>query len=317
MTAPATWQVETISSPALTLEILPGMGASILNLRAASGRPVMRPVALESVQTSSQCACFTLLPYSNRIRDARFEFAGQTVQLRPNTKDGLAQHGDVRNRPWTVTRASDSHLICDFDSRDVPDLNWPWAFAGRVEYRLHGPHLDISVTLTNLDSRPMPAAEMPAGLGLHPYFARLQDGLDPLLSFDAALTYDTGERQLPSGGARPLHPAEDFRVPHEVGPQTIDRVYTSWDGIARLDWQPHPDSDQTVPHRALILTADNVFSHLVVFTAPDGSLALEPVSHATDAFNLAAQGIGGTDMKTLLPGQSLAGAVRVTVEGEW
>ena len=94
-------------------------------------------------------------------------------------------------------------------------------------------------------------------------------------------------------------------------------MYTSWDGIARLDWQPHTGSDQIVPHRALILTADNVFSHLVVFTAPDGSLALEPVSHATDAFNLAAQGIGGTDMKTLLPGQSLAGAVRVTVEGEW
>lgn len=312
MTASTAWQVETISSPALTLEILPGMGASILNLRAASGRPVMRPVALEQVQTSSQCACFTLLPYSNRIRDAHFEFAGQDVQLRPNTKDGLVQHGDVRNRPWTVTRASDSHLICDFDSRDVTDLNWPWAFSGRVEYRLHGPHLDISVTLTNQDARPLPTAEMPAGLGLHPYFARLHDGLDPLLTFGGALTYDTDGRNLPLGGARPVHPDEDYRISRGVGAQTIDRVYTSWDGIARLDWQPEEGNP-----RALILTADNVFSHLVVFTAPDGSLALEPVSHATDAFNLAAQGIGGTDMKTLLPGQSLAGAVRITVEGEW
>lgn len=312
MTAPAAWQVQTISSPALTLEILPDVGASILNLRAASGRPVMRRVALEAVQTSSQSACFALLPYSNRIRDARFEFAGQTVQLRPNTKDGLSQHGDVRNRPWTVTRASDSHLICNFDSRDVADLNWPWAFTGRMEYRLHGPHLDISVTLTNVDSRPVAASEMPAGMGLHPYFARSQDGLEPLLTFDAALTYDTDERHLPTSGARPVQPAEDFRTPTAVGTRTLDRVYTSWDGIARLDWLP-----ESSPHRALILTADNVFSHLVVFTAPDGSLALEPVSHATDAFNLAAQGISGTDMKTLQPGQSLAGAVRITVEGEW
>lgn len=312
MTAPQPWQVQTISSPALTLDILPDMGASILSLRAASGRPVMRRVTLADVQTSSQCACFTLLPYSNRIRDARFEFAGQTVQLKPNTKDGLSQHGDVRNRPWTVTRASGSHLVCEFDSCDVADVNWPWAFTGRVEYRLHGPHLDISVTLTNVDSRPMPAAEMPAGMGLHPYFARLQDGQDPRLTFDAALTYDTDARHLPTGGARPVQPAEDFRTPAVVGTQTLDRVYTAWDGIARLNWQP-----QSGPRRALILTADNVFSHLVVFTAPDGSLALEPVSHATDAFNLAAQGIGGTDMKTLQPGQSLAGAVRVTVEGEW
>jgi aldose 1-epimerase len=55
----------------------------------------------------------------------------------------------------------------------------------------------------------------------------------------------------------------------------------------------------------------------VVFTAPDGSLALEPVSHATDAFNLAAQGMAGVDSRTLSPGQSLAGTVRVTLEGDW
>jgi aldose 1-epimerase len=154
-------------------------------------------------------------------------------------------------------------------------------------------------------------------MGLHPYFARIQDGQDPLLTFDAALTYDTDARNLPVGGARPVQPTEAFRTPAAVGTQTLDRVYTAWDGIARLDWQPPIGQLGGNSQRALILTADNVFSHLVVFTAPDGSLALEPVSHATDAFNLAAQGIGGTDIKTLQPGQSLAGAARITVEGEW
>lgn len=291
----------------MTLEVLPELGASVLNLRAASGRPVLRPVAVEDVQTSSQCASFVLLPYSNRIRDARFTFEGQAVQLQPNTRDGLAQHGDVRNRPWTVLRASDSHLICTFDSRDFADMNWPWAFTAQVEYRLHGLHLDTTVTLTNADLR-----DMPAGMGLHPYFERLQDGTDPTLTFDAPLTYDTDGRSLALGGAREVRPQEDYRTPTRTGTRQIDRTFTAWDGIVRLDW-----SAEGRPARAVVQTADNVYSHLVVFTAPDGSLALEPVSHATDAFNLAAQDVAGVDLRVLTPGQSLAGTARITLEGQW
>ncbi|GHF46213.1 aldose 1-epimerase [Deinococcus metalli] len=302
MTPGHSWRVETISSGALTLEVLPEVGASILNLRAASGRPVMRPVKLADVQTSSQCASFTLLPFSNRVRDARFAFGGTEHQLKVTTKDGLTQHGDVRNRPWTVTRVSDAGLRCDFDSRAFPDINWPWAFTARVEYTLHGPHLDTSVTLTNADTTPMPA-----GMGLHPYFTRRDGATDPTVTFDAALAYDTDDRALPLGAARTLRPDEDYRVPAPVGERTIDRTYTAWDGVAHLDWGG----------RGLTLTADSAFSHLVVFTAPDGSLALEPTSHATDAFNLAARGVGGVDMRVLAPGQSLAGAVRLTLEGRW
>jgi aldose 1-epimerase len=294
--------VETISSGALTLDILPELGASVLGLRAASGRPVLRRVAPADVQTSSQCASFTLLPFSNRIRDARFSFGGAAHQLRVTTQDGLTQHGDVRNRPWGVERVSDMHLRADFDSRAFPDINWPWAFTARVEYVLHGPHLDTSVTLTNAD-----AAAMPAGMGLHPYFARDDGTADPTLTFGAALTYDTDGRSLPTGAARPLNPDEDYRRPAPIGNRSIDRTYTAWDGVAHLDWGG----------RGLTVTADSVFSHLVVFSAPDGSLALEPTTHATDAFNLAARGVGGVDMRVLAPGQSLAGAVRFTLEGRW
>ncbi|MDL2342640.1 aldose 1-epimerase [Deinococcus sp. MIMF12] len=297
----------TIAGQALTLEVLPALGASVLGLRAASGRPVLRVVDPARVETSSQSACFVMLPYANRIAGARFPFGGEEVQLRPTTKDGLAQHGDVRNRPWRVERVTDAHLRATFDSRDFlgtdgPGMNWPWVFTALVEYRLHGPHLDTTVSLTNADSR-----EMPAGMGLHPYLARMHGGVDPTLTFDAALTYDTDGQMLPTGPARPLRPEEDFRVPTAIGERTFDRVYTAWDGVLRLDWGT----------RALVLTADPVYSHLTVFTAPDGSLALEPVSHATNALNLAAQGVGGTDLKTLVPGQTLAGTVRLTLEGEW
>lgn len=293
--------IETIGSTGLELEVLPELGASVLNLRSTSGRSIFRKVGISAVSRSSDCASFSLIPYSNRIRQARFLFAGQEIGLQP-TKGAHAQHGDVRNRPWQVIRTTDSHLICTFDSRHFADMNWSWPFTARVEYRLVGGQFDTTVILTNVGTEPMPA-----GIGLHPYFARLDAGTDPLLSFDALLTYDNDAEQLPTAEARPITPAEDFRSPRAVGDQSLDRVYTAWDGIARLDWGT----------RSLTLTADNVYSHLVVYTAPDGSLALEPVSHATDAFNLAAQGVGGVDMRVLLPGQTLAGTVRLTLEGQW
>lgn len=291
-----------LASGALTLDIVPALGASVLNLRAASGRPVLREVDPAQVRTSSDCASFLLLPFSNRVRGAHFVFGGREVQLRVTTKDGLTQHGDVRNRPWQVRERSEAHLVCDFDSRAYGDMNWPWAFTAQVEYRLHGPHLDTSVTLTNADTQPMPA-----GAGLHPYFARWHGEQDPTLQLGAELTYDTDERSLPSHEARPVRPEEDYRRPVPLGDRRPDQVYTAWDGVARLGWGA----------RGLTLSADNVFSHAVLFAAPDGSLALEPVSHATDALNLAAQGIAGVDLRVLAPGQSLAGAVRLTLDGRW
>ncbi|GGQ96832.1 aldose 1-epimerase [Deinococcus ruber] len=301
-------QPVSIHNEHLSLEILPELGASVLNLSAASGRPVLRHVELNTVKTSSQCASFTLLPYSNRIRDARFSFEGREVQLRPTPGGSSIQHGDVRNRPWQVQRVSDTHLSCDFDSRTFSDVNWPWAFTARVEYLLHGPHLDISVMLTNTDTSPMPA-----GMGLHPYFARYDGDTDPALSFQAGGVYVADASSIPSAAAVPIPPELDFSLPRAVGAQALDQVYASWDGVARLSW----NAGTAQPERALTITADSVYSHLVLFTAPDGSLALEPVTHATDAFNLAARGVHGTDMRVLASGQSVGGAVRLTLEGAW
>ena len=295
-------EVVTLRSECWTLEVLPEWGASILNLSAASGRSVLRHVNLADVKSSSNTAAFALVPYSNRIRDARFEFGGRTIQLRPAAGSPNIQHGDVRNRPWQVETQNASRLSCTFDSRDFSDMNWPWPFSARLDYHLHGPHCDIALTLMNAGEE-----QMPAGIGLHPYFVRRQDGQEPTLHFEAGGWYDAGLDSIPDSGTQVIPPSLDFSSAREVGPDAIDAVFASWDGTAQLAW----------PTRSLTLSADNVFSHLVLFTAPDGSLALEPVSHATDAFNLAARGIHGTDMKVLSPGQALAGALRLTLEGEW
>ncbi|MCV4607452.1 hypothetical protein OFB74_31605, partial [Escherichia coli] len=79
-------------------------------------------------------------------------------------------------------------------------------------------------------------------------------------------------------------PAElDFSRSRALGGQKGNGVYGGWDGRAVLEW---PGSGVRMR-----LEADPVFAHLVVFTAPDGTLAVEPVTNATDGFNLMAQGV--------------------------
>lgn len=289
-----------LSNEFLSLEVLPSLGARVLNFTAASGRAVFRHTEPDEVP-SGRCGAFLMLPYSNRIENARFTYAATAHQLRPGD-DGHARHGDVRDRPWQVEASSDTELTCTFDSRQFTDLNWPWAFTARVTYRLQGPGLSVSLSMTNADT-----TAMPAGMGLHPYLQRWDGPEDPELTFRAGGLYLTDHRLIPTQAAQAIPAQRDFSAGRALADRAIDAVYADWDGEARVAW----------PDREVVVQADPVYSHLVVFTAPDGSLALEPVSHATNAFNLAASGVTGTGMKSLRPGEHLGGRLTYTLTGKW
>ncbi len=292
-------QILSLRSSHWHLDILPELGASVLGLRAASGRLVMRPVHLADIKTSSQCASFALLPFSNRIRGAAFDFAGRHIQLKPTTADGLTQHGDVRNRPWQVEANGEWGLQARFDSRHFADINWPWAFSAQMHYELRGAALEIRLSLTNESD-----SAMPAGMGLHPYFAVEQETTLQLL---AQGWYQNDAQSLPLGAAVPLPAELNFAQPRALTGLKLDDVLQGWQGEARLQW----------PERTLTIRATPEFGHVVLFAAPDGSFALEPVSHATDAFNLAARGVSNTGMQVLEPGQTLSGTVTLEQAGEW
>ena len=63
---------------------------------------------------------------------------------------------------------------------------------------------------------------------------------------------------------------------------------------------------------SVTLRADAPCRHLVVYTPHDRrSIALEPVSHVTDAFNRAARGDADTGMLLLEPGARIACTMRI------
>ena len=170
--------VLALENSRLRLEVAPEAGASIVSfsaLRDGTARPILRPTPADAIaaNNSSAMSCFALVPYSNRLRDARFDFRGRTFVLRANTADGHAIHGDVRKRPWRLVEETATRLAFAFDSRDFGDVNFPFAFTSSLAYELAGDTLALSLSVTDAD-----ASAMPAGLGFHPYFRRALDRAD-------------------------------------------------------------------------------------------------------------------------------------------
>jgi aldose 1-epimerase len=290
--------IETIENGFWRLSIAPALGASVTALEARvddGWQPLMRPATgLEGI-SSSPFSSYTLAPYSNRIRGSHFEFRGQQFALEPNNSKGETIHGDVRNRPWAVTRASDSRLECHFDSRSVDNANFPFAYAVAVTYSLEGAICRTSIILENVGD-----VAMPAGFGFHPYFVRRFAGSlsDPLLEFSATGYYVTDELTIPTEGAHGLTSELDFSSAKNAYAAPLDTVFNGWGGRAALIWDQH----------RLELIASDVFTHFVAFNGgPDGTVALEPVTHATDGFNLLARGVENTGVRILEPLEELTG----------
>ena len=62
------------------------------------------------------------------------------------------------------------------------------------------------------------------------------------------------------------------------------------------------------------MTAYSDFGHVVIWSpAGENFFCVEPVTNATDAFNLASRGIAGTGIKTLEPDESLTETMTLTV----
>ena len=150
--------------------ILPETGASMAYGRIRRNDhwvDVMRPTAPADYGNPSQCASYILLPWSNRIRDGKFEFDGNIYQLDTNYHDGTAIHGVARDYPWTVEAVNDERIRLRFDSREHDAVNFPFAFTAGAEYRLEGRSLLMRLSLRNVGQMPMPG-----GFGYHPYFLR-------------------------------------------------------------------------------------------------------------------------------------------------
>jgi len=280
----------------LELELCPQIGGCITALRHR-GRDLLRPASARffEQQDPREAASFPLVPFSNRIADGRFAFAGAVHQLDRNSPpEPHAIHGHGWQHAWTVREAGARAAVLEFTHRIALT---PFEYRATQSFALAADSLTVTLEIANTGKVPMPA-----GLGLHPYFPRdatvtLRAHLDHVWRADA--------RKLPQERA-PLPAEWDFGNAPRVATLALDNCFGGWDGTAAISW---PERDLSV-----VMSADPMFGHLVIYVPPGQDFfCVEPVSHVNDGFNLAARGIAGTGVQILAPGASVRGAVRFAV----
>jgi aldose 1-epimerase len=115
-----------------------------------------------------ETACFPLVPFANRIENGRMIFHGRQLALPADpAAPPHAHHGHGWRRPWRLVEKTEEYA--DLEFRHEPD-EWPWAYVATQRVALIDGGVEIHLSVTNWSDE-----DMPAGLGLHPYFVR-RDG---------------------------------------------------------------------------------------------------------------------------------------------
>jgi len=285
--------------------VSPRAGGSIASFRWR-GVDVLRPTSPDALAAADALgfACYPLLPYSNRIANARLRVGGVVHELRRNLGDHPHSiHGVGWQRAWQPIAQDGRHaaLECVHEPEGDAGRAWPFAFRARQSFALvasgHEATLTVRIAIANEDARPFPF-----GLGFHPFLPKRAAAR---LDFRARGVWQTDSTRLPTT-CTDLPDAWRFEGGRDVDVMELDNVFTGWDGHARVEWPAE--------RLALTIAADRALAYLVVFARPEQRyVAVEPVSHMTDAFNRAAAGESGTGARTLPPGQSFSCTMRLNV----
>jgi aldose 1-epimerase len=283
----------TLRAGDAAVELAPEAGGAVTRYwleRGAVTREWLRQTPPGALRTGNpyQAAAFPLVPYSNRIRAGRFSFRGRTVVEplnRPPERHAIHGHGWQARWQPTDVRAAEARL-----EYRHPAGAWPWAYHATQRFTLAPSSLTVELSLSNQS-----AAPMPAGIGWHPYFPRTPRAT---ITADVHAIWLTDEEMLPTELVAP--PAPPFG-------RGLDNCFVGWSRQAVIHW---PELGAR-----LVMRAEPPLDYLVVYTpARRPFFCVEPVSHVTDAFNLAEAGRPDSGILVLEPGETLRTAVVLTPE---
>ncbi|CDY75357.1 aldose epimerase family protein [Caballeronia glathei] len=224
--------------------------------------------------------CYPLVPFSNRVRDARFPGPdGARVELSTFPGAQHALHGFGQYAAWSVEEQGAERIVLHY-AHAAGRHGWPWAFDATQTISVSGEGARLSMRVANRSAQPMPA-----GFGFHPYFGATEAELDAAVDWR-----HEGEIAIEPSGQAPA------RL-HVRDPAGYTRYLGGWDGRATLRY---------ADGRTLRLEASARLSHVVVHCpAGAGYLCVEPVSHVSDGFNLHAKGLPDTGVAVIAPGSEI------------
>lgn len=289
--------------------VAPHVGGSIAAFYDASGPDGagrafhwLRPATRAAIDARDPLgmASFPLMPYCNRIRDGRFRFEGEMIDLPSGTGQlRHALHGHAWRRPWSVEAQTGASLTLHFlHEPETPHdaarggKGWPFRYEARQHIVLDDDGLSVRLWARNLAARPMPF-----GLGHHPYYPRTPG---TRIAARVRAMWEIDAEVLPV--SLNAHPAVDaLQAGLVLDDFDLDNNFSGWRREALIEWPQH--------RRRLVLRASAPLDFFVLFSPPDiPYFCAEPVSNTTDWLNLTHSGsaermdVGGT---VLAPGETI------------
>ena len=307
MTNPKPACVRLVAGDAV-VELAPSVGGAIASFTLA-GADVLRPTPddARAEGNARAFACYPLVPYSNRIANARLAFDGREHALARNFGDSPHSiHGIGWQRAWSVVSSSDAdvQLALDHDALGEAAASWPWPFRVLQTFALRpsarGATLSARLAIENAGRH-----AFPFGLGWHPFFPKPPG---TTLAFAATHVWKSDPTQIPVTRVA-VPDAWRFDPPRPLGDVELDHVFEPSTGVATIRW----------PARGLevAIDADRALDRRVVFVPPGRDyLAFEPATHMTDAFNRAERGERGTGTRLLPPGAAFSCTMRLQANAD-
>jgi aldose 1-epimerase len=272
----------------LRCEIRPDLGGCIAGLWWGDV-PVLRSTPAAALDSVRRSGSYPLVPFSNRVGQARLLWAGTSHPLVQSTTEPHAIHGVGWQRPWEVLDASEQFALLSYEHK--ADAAWPFAFDSSQAFRLSEEALVMTLSITNQSAGPAPA-----GLVWHPYFAKHPGNH---ITFQAGGRREMGEDKLPT------QRVASSGLDADCAGLDVDHCFDEWRGPALLR------------NDRLRIEVSSNLSRLVVCTSDARDyVAIEPVSHVNNAANLMAKhGLTAEELglRVLQPGESMSAEMSIRV----
>ncbi|MDO4665774.1 MAG: hypothetical protein Q4A71_06200 [Actinomycetaceae bacterium] len=229
------------------------------------------------IRSRAGCRGALLAPWSNRIRNGRYTFAGKVHEIPEDKCAGpAALHGLYTGQEFVLVHHRDDGITLRAECGATAGYPWPGAL--EVEYVVRPGRLEVRLSYTNLSED-----AAPVGLGWHPYFRPLAPTRQ--ISIPARKTILTGTDLIPNGEFA------DFSG-IITATKNFDTAFTDLvadpDRVVRAHMD-YPDARVTL--ETMLPCGQEGTGVFYYYTAdaesyrPGQSYALEPCQFMTDAFN--------------------------------
>ena len=286
-----------LSNNLLQIGILPEVGASLSFMKYKDNDILRSMDTSEDNLDSNNASMFLMLPFCGRIRGGSFVYWCITRKMKKN-QNGISDpiHGDAWKSEWTVSNKTSNSVTLKM-SHDKKE-GFPFSYDAEVTYTLNDSDLSISLSITNTAILPMPC-----GMGIHPFFTKTKD-MELKFTSDMVWAHESDpifDRPYPTPDAW------QFETGKALKSTVFDTCFGGFNGTAKITYP-------TKGYKVLI-KADEQFGHMVLYSPKGkGFVCLEPCTNASNAFNLAANGMIGTGIKSIGQNQSVVGNITLSIQ---